>query len=68
MRTRVVELPVSRTFRPFSRIVTRVAREVKLWRWRRERSQHGAAVTVSRRRPGRAYMFESRRPDPRPGI
>jgi hypothetical protein len=68
MRTRVVELPASRTFRPFSRIVTRVAREVKLWRWRRERSQRGAPVTVSRRRPGRAYMFESRRTDARPGI
>jgi hypothetical protein len=45
------------------RIVTRVAREVKMWRWRRERSRNGAPVTLSRRRAGRAFMFESRRPE-----
>ena len=45
------------------RIATRVAREVKMWRWRRERSRSGAPVTISRRRAGRAFMFESRRPE-----
>jgi hypothetical protein len=44
-------------------IATRVAREVRLWRWRRERSRSGAPVTITRRKAGRAYMFESRRPE-----
>lgn len=68
MRARVVQLPVSTSHGPFSHIVSRIAREVKLWRWRRERSHHGAPVTIPRRRPGRAYMFESRRPDASPGV
>ena len=68
MQARVVRLPVSTGFRPLSRIATRVSRELRLWLWRRERSQHGAPVTVRRRKPGRAYMFESRRPDARPGL
>ena len=67
MRARVVRLPTSTGF-GLSLIATRVTREVKLWLWRRERSQRGAPVTVPRRRSGRAYMFESRRPDPRPGL
>jgi hypothetical protein len=50
-------------FWPFSQIARRVAREVKLWRWRRERSLIGAPVTLQRRRSGRAFMFESRRSD-----
>lgn len=53
---------------PFERVIVRIAREVKLWRWRRERSQIGAPVTIARRKPGRAYMFESRRPDASPGL
>ena len=43
------------------RIATRVAREVKMWRWRRERLRNGAPVVITRRKTGRAYMFESRR-------
>jgi hypothetical protein len=67
MRARIVRLPVSTGFWPLSRIATRVTREVRLWLWRRERSQRGAPVTVPRRKAGRAYMFESRRPEVRPG-
>ena len=63
MPARVVQLPISTGFRPLARIATRVARELKLWRWRRERSTIGAPVTLPRRRPGRAFMFESRRSD-----
>jgi hypothetical protein len=62
MRARVARLPLSTGFGPLSHIATRVSREVTLWLWRRERSQRGAPVTQPRRRPGRAYMFESRRP------
>lgn len=58
----------TRGLRPLSHIATRVAREVKLWRWRRERSQIGAPVTMPRRRTGRAFMFESRRSDASPGV
>jgi hypothetical protein len=63
MPARVVRLPISTGFGlgPFSHIATRVARELKLWRWRRERSQIGAPVTIPRRRSGRALMFEPRR-------
>jgi hypothetical protein len=61
MPARVVRLPISTGLRPLSHIVTRVARELKLWRWRRERSQIGAPVTIPRRRSGRTFMFESRR-------
>jgi hypothetical protein len=68
MRGRVVRLPLSTGLGPLSHIATRVAREVKLWRWRRERSQSGAPVTIPRRRPGRAFMFESRRPGANPGV
>jgi hypothetical protein len=68
MRARAARMPLTIGFGPFSRIATRVRREVQLWRWRRERSQHGAPVTVTRRRPCRAYMFETRRSDPRPGF
>ena len=68
MPARVVRLPISSAFWPFSRIATRVARELKLWRWRRERSQIGAPVTIPRRRPGRAFMFASRRSDASPGV
>ena len=63
MQARVVRLrPSTGGFRPLLHIATRVTREVKLWLWRRERSQRGAPVTVTRRKSGRAYMFESRRP------
>jgi len=68
MPARVVQLPISTGFRPLARIATRVARELKLWRWRRERSTIGAPVTLPRRRPGRAFMFESRRSDARSGV
>jgi hypothetical protein len=68
MRARVARLPVSTGFWPLSRIATRVAREVQLWRWRRQRSQIGAPVTVPRKRSGRAFMFESRRPDAGAGV
>jgi hypothetical protein len=68
MRERVARLRVSTGFLPFSRIATRVAREVHLWRWRRQRSQIGAPVTVPRRKSGRAYMIESRRPDASAGV
>ncbi|HSD53022.1 MAG TPA: hypothetical protein VFQ62_02310 [Methylomirabilota bacterium] len=54
-------------FRPLARIATRVARELKLWRWRRERSTIGAPVTLPRRRPGRAFMLDSRRTDAHSG-
>ena len=63
MPARVVRLPISTGLGPFSQIATRVAREVKLWRWRRERSQIGAPVTLQRRRSGRAFILESRRSD-----
>ena len=68
MRARVVRLPLSTGLGPLSHIATRVAREVKLWRWRRERSQIGAPVTIPRRKPGRAFMFDSRRPGASPGV
>ena len=68
MQARVVPLPLPTRFRPLSRIATRVSRELKLWLWRRERSQRGAPVTVARRRPGRAYMFESRHRNAHPGL
>jgi hypothetical protein len=68
MPARVVRLPIVSGFWPFSGIVTRVAREVKLWRWRRRRSQIGAPVTIPRRRPGRGFMFESRRSGASPGV
>ena len=68
MPARVVRLPISTGLGPLSQIATRVAREVKLWRWRRERSSIGAPVTLPRRRPGRAFMFESRRSDAHPGV
>jgi hypothetical protein len=63
MQARVVRLPISTGLGPLSHIATRIAREVKLWRWRRERSQSGAPVTIPRRRSGRALMFESRSSD-----
>ena len=64
MPARVARLPIYTGLGPLSHIATRVAREVKLWRWRRERSQIGAPVTIPRRRSGRrGFMFESRRPD-----
>lgn len=63
MPARVVRLPISTGLGPLSHIATRVAREVKLWRWRRERSQIGAPVTIPRRRSGRAFTFDSRRSD-----
>jgi hypothetical protein len=66
MPARVVRLPVSTGLGPLSQIATRVARELKLWRWRRERAQIGAPVTIPRRRFGRA--IDSRRSDPRPGV
>jgi hypothetical protein len=68
MPARVVRLPTPTSLGPLSQIATRVAREVKLWRWRRERSSIGAPVTLPRRRPGRAFMFESRRSDAHPGV
>ena len=68
MPARVVRLPITTGLGPLSSIATRVAREIKLWRWRRERSQIGAPVTVPRRKSGRAYMFESRRSDASPGV
>ena len=61
MPARVVRLPSVTGLGPLSQIATRVARELKLWRWRRERSSIGAPVTLPRRRPGRGFMFESRR-------
>jgi hypothetical protein len=64
MPARVGRLPIYTGLGPLSHIATRVAREVKLWRWRRERSQIGAPVTIPRRRSGRASMSDSRRPDP----
>jgi hypothetical protein len=64
----VVRLPISTGLGPLSHIATRVAREVKLWRWRRERSQIGAPVTIPRRRTGRAFMFESRRSETTSGV
>jgi hypothetical protein len=63
MQARVVRLPISTGLGPLSHIATRIAREVKLWRWRRERSQSGAPVTIPRRRSGRAFMIESRPSD-----
>ena len=68
MPARVARLPFPAGPGPLSRIATRVAREVKLWRWRRERSQIGAPVTIPRRRSGRAFMFESRRSASSPGL
>jgi hypothetical protein len=68
MPARVVRLPISTGLGPLSHIATRVAREVKLWRWRRERSQIGAPVTMPRRRTGRAFMFDSRRSDANSGV
>jgi hypothetical protein len=50
---------------PLSPLVARIEREVVLWRWRRERARRGVPVTERRRRPpGRAYVFETRRPGP----
>ena len=63
MPARVVRLPVSTGLGPLSHIATRVARELKLWRWRRQRSQSGAPVTIPRRRPGRGFMLDARRSD-----
>ena len=60
-------MPSITAFWPLSRIATRIAREVKLWRWRRQRSQIGAPVTVPRRRSGRAFMVVSRCSDSRSG-
>ena len=57
------DLTISTGLGPFSQIATWVAREVKLWRWRRELSQIGAPVTLQRRRSGRAFAFETRRSD-----
>jgi len=68
MPARVVRLPIYTGLGPLSHIATRVAREVKLWRWRRERSQIGAPVTIPRRRTGRAFMFESRRSETTSGV
>jgi hypothetical protein len=68
MPARVVRLPISTGLGPLSHIAARVAREVKLWRWRRERSQIGAPVTIPRRRTGRAFMFESRCSDTSSGV
>ena len=68
MRARVAWLPLSTGLGPLSHIATRVAREVKLWLWRRERSQRGAPVTLPRRKSGRAYMLDSRRRDASPGV
>jgi hypothetical protein len=68
MPARVVQLPISTGFRPLARIATRVARELKLWRWRRERSTIGAPVTLPRRRPGRAFMLQSRLSDAHFGV
>jgi hypothetical protein len=68
MPARVVRLPITTGLGPLSSIATRVAREIKLWRWRRERSQIGAPVTIPRRKSGRAYMFESRRSDASPSV
>ena len=68
MPARVLRLPTSTSRGPLSQLATRVAREVKLWRWRRERSQIGAPVTIPRSRSGRAFMFDSRRPESRPGF
>jgi hypothetical protein len=68
MPARVVRLPITTGLGPLSSIATRVAREIKLWRWRRERSQIGAPVAIPRRKSGRAYMFESRRSDASPGV
>jgi hypothetical protein len=68
MPARVVRLPITTGLGPLSSIATRVAREIKLWRWRRERSQIGAPVTIPRRKSGRAYMFESRRSDASRGV
>jgi hypothetical protein len=68
MPARVVRLPITTGLGPLSSIATRVAREIKLWRWRRERSQIGAPVTIPRRKSGRGYMFESRRSDASPGV
>jgi hypothetical protein len=68
MPARVAQLPISITgFWPLNRIATRIAREVKLWRWRRQRSQTGSPVTVPRRRSGRAFMLASRCSDPSVG-
>ena len=50
------------TLWPLSRVTARVLREVDLWRWRRQRAQVGAPVTLARRRPPRGYTLESRRP------
>jgi len=66
MPARVVRLPVSTGLGPLSHIATRVARELKLWRWRRERSQIGSPVTIPRRRPARGFAADSRRPEARP--
>ena len=68
MPARVVRLPITTGLGPLSHIATRVAREVKLWRWRRERSQIGAPVTIPRRRTGRSFMLQSRRSDSSSGI
>jgi hypothetical protein len=68
MPARVMRLPITTGLGPLSSIATRVAREIKLWRWRRERSQIGAPVTIPRRKSGRAYMFESRRSDASPSV
>jgi hypothetical protein len=54
MPARVVRLPITTGLGPLSSIATRVAREIKLWRWRRERSQIGAPVTIPRRKSGRS--------------
>jgi hypothetical protein len=62
MGARFVRLPLATSLWPFTRIGARVAREVNLWRWRRHRAQIGAPVTLTRRRAGRVYIFESRRP------
>jgi hypothetical protein len=62
MPARVARLPIYTGLGPLSHIATRVAREVKLWRWRRERSQIGAPVTIPRRRSSRTFTIESRRP------
>jgi hypothetical protein len=62
MPARVARLPIYTGLGPLAHIATRVAREVKLWRWRRERSQIGAPVTIPRRRSSRPFKIESRRP------
>ena len=68
MRARPGLLAASTGLGPLSPIVAYLGRELSLWLWRRDRARRGmpAVMVAPRRSSGRAYAFESLRPDANP--